>query len=368
MYPVSARFLQTYRQPTSQLANLAQIIGANGEVLAELDVDSGSVSSERDRAVRATCTVTLADPDGTLSPSAASDLLAPIGVEIRLWRGFRYPDGTRELASLGVFGFNAVDIDDSADGVSIGITGQDRSARITAARFTDPYKIARNLEISDAIEELLNDRWGDVTVDLPATGYTTARTFLEAGDSSDPWRDAQELARAAGMQLAFDADGVVRYDELNTEVSATYTDGSDAALLDLSRTMSAEETRNGVVATGEGTDLAEPARAVVWDDDPASPTYYEGPFGQRPGFYTSSLIKDDDQAESVAIAELARLKGLAHSVSWSQLTNPARQVNDRVAIIRAPSNTSATLIVDSVTIGMRAGDSLTSNGRVISEA
>ena len=368
MYPVSDRFLTTYRQPTQTVATLAQVLGAGGQVLAELDVLSGQVVAEADRAVRATCTLTLADPDGTLSPAAAGDLLAPYGNEIRMWRGFRYPDGTVELASLGVFGFTDVDISDGSDGVTIAIAGQDRSARITANRFIDPYKVARNLDVSVAIEALLTDRWNAVAVDLPATGHTTARTFLEAGDSSDPWRDAQELARAAGQRLAFDADGVVRYDQQSQAVLATYTDGAEAVLLSLDRSMSTEATRNGVVATGEGTDLPAAVRAEVWDTDPASPTYVDGPFGRRPGFYSSPLLRDADQAAAAAAAELDRLRGLAHSVSWSQVVNPARQVGDRVAIVRPASRTSAVLEVDSVTIGLSAADPLTGSGRVLSEA
>lgn len=367
MYPVTPRFASAVRR-THLVATLAQVTDPSGAVLAELTCESGSVSAETERTVRRTCSVTIIDPTGALTPAEANDLLAPFGNELRLWRGVRFAANDIELVPLGVFGFVESTVADADDGVKLSISGQDRAARISAAKFTDPYKVPRGQDVSAAITDLLQSRWSAVTIDLPPAEDVTARTFLEAGDSSDPWRDAQELALSAGYVLAFDVNGVVRYDSPTPQPVRVYTDGAEAALLSLERVMSAEATRNGVIATGEGTDLIAPVRGEAWDTDRSSPTYVDGKFGPRPAFLSSPLIVTQSQATRVAERQLDQVRGVAHSVSWGALVDAALDVGDSVQIDRPTSRTNAVVRLDSLTVPLSATDSMSAAGRVVQEA
>ena len=62
------------------------------------------------------------------------------------------------------------------------------------------------------------------------------------------------------MDLYFDENGIARMrpipdPDFGTPV-ATYTDGSDSVLIQLSRSLSTDESYNGVIFTGEGTNLS----------------------------------------------------------------------------------------------------------------
>src|SRR5690606_40052531 len=96
--------------------------------------------------------------------------------------------------------------------------------------------------------------------------------------------------------------------------------------------LSRDGVYNAVVARGEGADTETPIQAVVVDDDPDSPTYWHGPFGQVPRFYASPLITDVAQAKSAAASLLKRSLGLPYSVSFGTIVNPALEPLDPIRI------------------------------------
>lgn len=369
--PVSSRYLRAITR-SHTVAFRADVLELGGSVLASLDIVDGNITVERERANRRTGSVTMVDRFGTLTPKVAGDLLSPYGNEIALYRGIDYnpalPGTDVELLPVGVFGFSETSIRDAPDGVTISCPLVDRSARIAAARYEDWYKVLRDVEISAAIAALLTDRWPSVTTVLPVTDFVTVRTFFAPDDQSDPWRDAQELARMAGETLAFDVYGNAAFDvEGDAQSYRTYQNGPDAVLLELERVMSAEGTYNVIVATGEGTDVAAPVRAVVSDDDPNSPTYVGGNFGRRVGYLRSPLIKTASQANRAGLAELNLRKGGAVSVTWEQLADPALDVGEVITILRDESRTAVQIQVDSLTLPLSAAGTMSLSGRVVSE-
>jgi len=99
------------------------------------------------------------------------------------------------------------------------------------------------------------------------------------------------------------------------------------------------ETYNGVIATGEGPEIATPVRAEAWDDDPTSPTYRYGLFGQVPYLYSSSLLTTQAKAQAAADAKLAQLLGKSTSLSWSQIVHPGLAPLDVVEVETVVSRT-----------------------------
>jgi hypothetical protein len=69
---------------------LVNVIQHN-KVVATLDVFDGEVTADRTAAQMRQCTISLADPDGTLTPEDATSLLTPFGTQLQLLRGVKLP-------------------------------------------------------------------------------------------------------------------------------------------------------------------------------------------------------------------------------------------------------------------------------------
>lgn len=368
MWPVTDRFRAEVRRSHRVVSKVEAWIGE--DFVTTLYPTAGNVSIDSRRAVRRTCAITVQDPDGTLTPGpgGTSGLLTPFATELRLYRGIQFTDGTEELAPLGVFVVTSMKQTDASDGVQISIDGSDRSLRIARNRLREPYTIAAGTAVETVLRDLLRDRWADVTTDFPATGRNVGGRVLGAGAESDPWKAAVEIAETAGYDLAFDADGIARLrlipDPLEDDAQETYADGDDAVLLAIDRNFNTATTYNGVIASSEASSVDSPVRAEAWDENPNSPTYRYGPFGEVPMFYSSSLIADAAQAATVAASQLQKQLGRTEAVEWSQIVNPAHDVLDVVRITRPRSQLDAVLLIDRLEVPLDPGSPMRAVARV----
>lgn len=89
MLGVSQEFLRWVRTDHTVVSRCDVI--QNGKVVKVLDIHDGTVTVDRTAAIQRTCTVSLSDPDGDLTPVDIQSLLAPFGTRIQLWRGVRKP-------------------------------------------------------------------------------------------------------------------------------------------------------------------------------------------------------------------------------------------------------------------------------------
>jgi hypothetical protein len=368
VWPVSDEFRAAVRG-SHQVVVRAEVWIEDARV-AEIYPTDGTVSIDSRRATRRTMSMTVADADGTLvpGPTGTTGIITTFGSEIRLFRGVRYVDGTEELAPLGVFLVTALTVTETQTGRDISLSGSDRSIRIARNRLADPYRIDSGTPVEDAIGDLLRNRWADVEVDLPATGRTTGTRTFGAGAESDPWKSATDIAEAFGYDLAFDADGVARMrvvpDPSEDDPADIYRDGDEAVLLEVSRAFNNETTYNGVIASSEASDVETPVRGEAWDEDPNSPTYRYGPFGEVPRFYTSSQITNGEQAATVAQSQLQRELGRAEAVEWSQVVNPAHDVLDVVRIVRPASRLDSVILIDRLEVPLDPAAAMRGTARV----
>jgi hypothetical protein len=323
---------------------------------------SGSVTVDRGRDTRRQLNgVTFADPDGLLVPTDPTSLLAPYGQQLRVFRGVRVPSGD-VLAPLGVFRILKTNVEAPSGVVSV--EADDLSYVVRRNRWTTPWQVGA-VDAADAIADILTDRFAEVEIDFELTGYTVGVGVLESGSESDPWRDAQDIARAAGYELAFGPDGVARlYAPASPDQPATATYGPGTVILTASREVDATETYNGVYAYGESSALPEPVYAEAWDEDPASPTYRYGPFGEVPRFFASPFITTTDQAESAAESLLAQVTGSAEAVTWTQIVNPAHDVDDVIDLAVDQLHLSARIVLDTLDIPLLATDAMSATARV----
>ncbi len=324
---------------------------------------TGTVTLDSRAASRGRFDLTLVD-DGTLGlvPTTAASLLAPYGNEIRVYRGVQFSDGTAETPSVGIFRIDTATIDDSPAGMTIALSGLDRSATVADAKFEEPYEVAAGTPVQDAILAVVQHAIPDVVAIFPGVTFTTPQ--LRADEGSDRWRFAQDMATACGLELYFDGDGALRLAPLaGGEPVATLAEGDGGVLLSAARGWTRETTRNRWIVTGENTGEAAPVRGVATDLDPTSPTYYFGPFGKVPEFRSSPFVATAEQAEAAASYLLQRQLGTTQSVSFGVIVDPSLEPGDTVRITRLRAGIDEDNVIDSLVIPLGADQPMTGQTR-----
>lgn len=360
MYTVSTAFLAALRAPSMTVA--VQITGSDGTTFA---VANGSVTMDSRRTITRTADLDLS-ATAAMSTAQIYDLVMTPGLEITIKRGLKLANGTVEYVPLGVFSTDTATIDRRTSGV-VRWSGSDRSKKIARARFTDPYQITAATTIASAGTALLQSRWTPVQCDFTnVLDSVTAQLVFEAGESSNPWEQARRLFSDYGFDLNFNGLGVARAVSIPDPSTATtvFDFGSGATNLVLSAESSGslEKVYNGVITTGEGTNVTTPTRGEAWDTNPLSPTYYLGNYGKVPLFYSSPLLTTTSIAQQAATTLLSKLKGRVDSLSWVTVVNPALEPLDVITMVVNGVTTKA--VIDSLTIPLKAGDAMTAQARM----
>ena len=368
MYPVSADFKEAVRKSHSAIVKVEIYDMANGTILSTASPISGEVTIDNRRSIRRECTLEFVDIDGTLVPTNnISSVLLPYNREVKIYRGISFPDGTEELVPLGVFIITSVDITESAQGVKVTIKGSDRSLILARAKFTNhEFYIEADTPKETAIENILKYRYPKVKTIFPATNQVTTLLYPTLDQSSDPWREALKIAESASMDLYFDENGIARMrpipDPDKGTTVATYEDGTDSVLIQIARSLSIDESYNGVIYTGEGTNLSIGIIGEAWDDNPSSPTYRKT-YGEVPLFKSSPTILTVGEAQEAASAELKKVIGASEKITWDQLVNPAHDVFDLVKVTRSPVGIDKILMLDALSIPLAASGTMNAIGR-----
>lgn len=330
MYPVSQRFLTRLAESHTPVTEV--VLFRTDGVVERLEHTGGEVTVDRGAEVRRTCSVDLVDL--SLIPRTERDRLNVYGATVRISRGVSYGEGEPELVPCGVFRVD--DIDGDPDRGPVTLTGSDLSAVIAADKFTAPYR-ATGTAVG-AVEAIVHRSLPGATVVSRVTDAVIgARTWdIEA----DPWEAAQECAAAIGAEVYADPDGVFIIDTLPDLLTTTpvwsVAAGDRGVLIEAMRGMSAAGVHNGVLARGEDAEGDGPP--VSWlavDDDPGSPTYWDGPFGRRPTFYSSSTLITETACQQAANLKLKAAKAPNATGDLSSLPNPALEPGDVIRVAYA---------------------------------
>ncbi|MFE2048018.1 DUF5047 domain-containing protein [Streptomyces sp. NPDC059459] len=318
-----ARLAESHRPVTR-----VQLFLTTGEVI-DLEHTGGSVTVDRGQAIRRTCTVTVADP--SVIPRTPADQLATYGARLRISRGVDYGDGSEELVPLGVYRLDSVDGDVSEGPVNL--QGKDLSAIVADDKLTEPYSATGTVvgAVTALIQRSLPDADVISLIDDAAIGR---RTF---DVQADPWVGAQEIAAAAGAEVYANADGVfviATLPDLLTADPVWAVEAVDGGVyIKANRGMASEKVHNGILARGENTsDNIPPVSWLAVDDDPGSPTYWGGPFGRRPDFYSSSTLTTLAACQQAAVLKLRQAKSPNASGDISALPNPALEPGDVIRV------------------------------------
>lgn len=274
--------------------------------------------------------------------------LNPTGAEVLLRYGISTGPGQIAWFNLGIFGINEVDVESSVTqpGPVWTITGYDRSAEVSASLLTAPFTAKSGQAVHEIIYSLIRQQTPRLTqFNLKPSNVVPFTQNYQNGD--DPWQAAVEIAQSGGCVLYFDPSGVLTLREVptgkNTPVSMGYVHGSPRmTATDVKRSVSANPGYNGVqviASTTKGNTIT----AIAWDDNPASPTYYRGPYGKRPAPPVSlTSVQTGVALRKVAKKLLASVLGLTRQSTIQAIPAPWLDAYDLVRV-RHPGSQVDTL-------------------------
>lgn len=334
MRPVSASLLATVRG-SHQIKVRARVCSTFQSTTdpdgTEVPILDGDVISDATAQIRSTLDLTT---DGTAVPwpRAADDLLQPFGNEVYVERGVVLGGGATEWVGLGYFRIQTPEQDRPPDG-PIRIAAQDRMAGIVEARLIDPVQFGATNLYGDVVEALVLGVYPDAMVEYD-DDLATQPLQRAAVATDDRWAFLDSMFASVGKIWYWDHRGrlQVRAQPTGSTADLDVMAGRGGVLVTSARTITREGIYNAVVATGQGADSSAPVRAVAYDANPSSPTYYGGRFGQVPQFITSPFVVTVGQARLAAEAALRRSLGLPYQIDLTAVPNPAIEPWDTIRV------------------------------------
>lgn len=325
----------------------------------EIPIIDGDVRADASADIRSTLSLTTSGFDAW--PHQPDDLLAPYGNEIWVERGLDFGNGVKEIVGLGYHRINTTSQLLGPDG-EITITAADRMAGIIDARLVAPQQFPVGSSLGNAFDVLVHEVYPDADIvydfDAEDSTFTTSHTAEE-----DRYGFLNDLARSRGKIMYWDYTGRLRVEsppDPNTPVHQI-SSGAGGVLVEISRNLTRQGVYNAVVVNGETPTDKPPVQAVVYDDNPLSPTYWNGPFGHVPRFYYSSFITTQSAAFSAGESILQQAIGLPYNIDFQSIVNPALEPFDSLRIT-SPDRTDVH-VLDSVTIPLTADRSMRGSTR-----
>ncbi|MEV6344121.1 DUF5047 domain-containing protein [Actinoplanes sp. NPDC051851] len=343
MYPVSTTFGAALRESHTAVFQVDAYL--SGSLIASnMQITDGQVNVNSGDGVRRTLDVTLADR--TLWKT-----LDVVGVELRPYRGIRYPSGDTEMVPLGVFSLDQQQMSLSGGGIQIR-SAPDRWAYVQRQQFETPAASLPTALISSEIRRLVTGvtLLSSVAVTSTATSTATPGALVWEQDRAAA---AIDLATSIGAEAFFGVTGglVIRDAPLLSQTPVWTVDASaSGVLLSGDRIRDRSRTYNVVVAypsSTSGSSVYSPV--IVADTDPTSRTYVGGPFGRVPYRYTSAALTTSAQALKAATAILNKAKGVNAQLSIEAVVHPGLDRGDVITVL-APDGTTEVHLIDALTI------------------
>lgn len=383
MYPVTDTFLEVIRAGSFTPSTHAEVY-YNGSFVTEVPIADGSVSIDRTSDTRRSCTLTVAD--NSFVPTFVNSPLAPYGAEIIIRAGLKYDDGSEELCQLGVFRIEEVTWEEAAGSLPQ-VTAYDRSKVMQDAKFLYP----RDLSGKSAFTLLAHE--GGFFPPQLSTAAVIIDSFnlidynLPGGSIADidRWAFMQTVCQGMGAEAYFDVNGnllIVPVPSLDqSQVGSgsevwTVDVGETGVLVNATRGVSRTDVYNAVAITGASGSSGTSPMGFWADYDSRSPTYWGPPSAMPYGPYTltpfgeavlrksNNLCTTAAQCKIAAQAELSNCLGLARSLDFQSVWNPALQEGDIIKIVYL-DGTSELHLIDKLTIPLNADQAMTASTRTL---
>lgn len=318
------------------------VITVGGQVYADtyynptsvtLRQDDSQVTYDRTADTRSACSLSFTARNYADTLNFLDPLLFP---EAHVYQGILLSTGA-EWIKMGVFGLHTISVERSGRVVIYNCEGSDRSERIRDNKWKAAWQVPAAQDYFTAMINIINDRAKGFTAEynVSASALTTPGT-INFNEDDDPWASVLKLAEGVSCETFFGRQGEVCSfpvpDPLliAPALSLKYG-GSDGILLSpTTRDSSNREVFNGVICTGEAPWLLFPIRGEIWDEDPMSPTYRFGSFGEKPKKITDAIASTDAQCLATATSEFRKVQGVVEEVNYQMVKDPRLDVGDVV--------------------------------------
>lgn len=360
MIPVSPRYRTAIRQSHRRFTRVQAWSGrpALGVLINDnVPISGGSLEMTDANAITRSLTVTVADP--SLRPLTADSPLTPFGTWLSLDVGLIYADRTAEHFRL--FAGPVVEIPDSDPAGPFDVKCDDVVRLLTDARLLDPFSPEVGESVTSAVDRLVADAYGPglpVTWLADMSGYTA-----EGAWEQDRWQAIRDMVQRfpALMRASRFGDLEVVPDVIPTIPSTAdgygwvIDAGDRGVLVTTERTWDRALRYNACVAYSAPQDGETPQlRGYAYET--TGPTRWDGPYGRRPRYYSSSLLTDQAMVDAAAASVLAAESGKAVDVNWTASPNPALEVGDVVGLRRPGHETVIPHRLTQLTVPLGAGE------------
>ena len=354
--PLFSKALVDSHQALTRVALLKPGSSSGFTAAGTFTVTAGSMDIDCTRNVWRSMNVTLAAETTALKAALhAIDGTCRLKVE----RGLRFYDGTEEWIQIGLMQVQDSDVNQH-DAVAT-VTAQDLGSLVEGYDLITPYApIATDgtkLTTIAAIQDLVNaaivwdgtPAWA-IDPALDATVTPSDGTVF----TGSRWGAIQMLATSIGAVCHAGVDGTwhLRSAKTSTGRPLPINPGAGGTLVNYSLSRSRAEQYNGVPLRWDGPTIGGLVFQV--DNDPASPTYWLGPFGKHSrAEETNDVIETEAQAIEAATALLDQYKGRASKLSFTSVHNPLLEPLDKVSLRVATG--IQTHIIDSISYPLAGG-------------
>ncbi len=372
MFAVSDRVLAavTGSHGIATKARLVTTPGDTGADIAgrELAVLSGRVTLDAQADIRGRLDMTVIEPWPT---SFDVDQIGCYGSEIAVWRGVEFGNGDVERVPLGVYRIDTVEQGEAPLG-ALSITAFDRMKGIIDARLLSPVQYASSATYGAVVEDLVTAVYPAAVIEWD-DGSDAGTLGRQQIVTEDRYAFLRDLAAGLGKVIYFDYRGVlvIRTPPDPAVPVLDVAAGKSGVLVSARRLLSRDGVYNAVAATGEAVDDNPPAFGVAYDDDPGSPTYWEGPYGKVPRFYSSPFLTTNAKARAAARSVLLGNLGLPYAVDFSMIPNPALEPLDAVRVCyppvldgRSPAAARENHVLDTLVIGLGSNEAMAATTRL----
>lgn len=330
---------------------------SRGDLVHEnIPVSAGTVTVDRRAAHRTRASgLTFPAPPGGV-PTVAGGHLAPVGWELRVWRGAAVP-GTDDFwwVALGTLPIWSSSVD--ADGV-VTCEAWDRSKLVAKLPLRYVHTFSPAFLLEEWVEDLVIARtlpW------LPPGDYAGARhpgTLITHERGSDPWKITTDAAVSVGYEAFFDSYGLLRWrpePDLSTiDPVRTVAEGEGGTLIDASANLDREPVANAIRVVSTNAATGGEWVGYAEDTDPTSSTYVGGDFGYQLVEFRDDFAASQAAVDAAAAARLAANKGIVRSASHDSVPNPLIEPGDAELVIRGAMGINEVMLVDAQTIGLGA--------------
>lgn len=290
-----------------------------GEQIGDLPVEAGTIDWFSDVAVAGRLELTVPQ---TYAPRGFTDAVGTYGQRLNVQQTIHAAQGSFTL-NLGWFVVAAWQWEYPA----CDIEGLTLDQLLDEYRLVQPFQASAPTTYLEALEELCE---GVLPV---SAGVADKAVGVAISQDEDRSLAINDVRKGWGVDVRVDDDGVVAVTPkrtLGTPVRS-WQHGQASAFVSLGSSGLRDDVFNMVVARSEKAD-GTPLQAVATDDNPASPTYYRGPYGRRVRFFAANLATTLAQVQAAADTVLAQEMRRTRLIVVDAPPDPRLEIGDTVSV------------------------------------